>query len=682
MIRFTAPVKLKAKAGRGPARFAIMAYGGDVMNVYPLGPLVVDLVGMTRPASFPLLADHNNAVDAVVGSGSSRVEGGKLLVEGSASNTTAGKDVVELLIGGHPLQASIGANPVEKSWVATGETIRANGRTITADEPGFWLILKSDLKEVTVTPLGADSTTTVSLAAARAAFLKAANHAAKGSLMSMTFEEWIADLGFDVTTLSPEQLKKMQSLYDEETAEPAEPGDGANGIPTPTNAAAVAPAILARRFKEIAEICATAGNPMTTDDSGREVNLLAHSVANGWDTNQVRREALHMLRASRPNAPAAHRGSGGTINAQHLEAALMCRAGYESLAVKAYGAAAVEQSRRMHGASLPDFCAATLRASGKDVPHGRNEMIRAALSGGDWTNLLSNVAGKVLENVWRIAPATWRSWCATRSAPDFKTQTSIRPTFGGKLELLPAGGTIRHNTLGESYFTWRVYQFAAMYSIDRTTIVNDDLGAVSDILPTLGKKALRELSDLIYALVLANSGSFFAAGNGNNQTGAGSALSATSLATAVRQLRNQQDPDLNALDLAPAVLVVPPALEQTARGLLNSQTVMRNPGTDLQPEGNTFQGLARLEVEPRLESGVTDPVSKTTYAGSSTAWYLFASPADMPVVVGFLNGKETPNLESFGFNSTPDRLEQSFRVVHDFGGALGDYRAAQRSAGA
>lgn len=161
-----------------------------------------------------------------------------------------------------------------------------------------------------------------------------------------------------------------------------------------------------------------------------------------------------MLRASRPNAPAVHRGGGGAgITAQHLEAALMVRAGHESLAVKAYGSAAVEQSRRMHGASLPDFCAASLRAGGKDVPHGRNEMIRPALSGVDWSNLLLNVAGKVLENTWRIAPATWKSWCATRSAPDFKTQTAIRPTFGGKLELPPAGGTIRHNTLGESYFT-------------------------------------------------------------------------------------------------------------------------------------------------------------------------------------------------------------------------------------
>lgn len=89
--------------------------------------------------------------------------------------------------------------------------------------------------------------------------------------MTMIFEEWIADLGFDVTRLSAEQIKKMQSLYDEETAEPAEPGDGSNGMPTPTNAAAIAPAILANRYKEIATICATAGNPMIQDDAGNEV---------------------------------------------------------------------------------------------------------------------------------------------------------------------------------------------------------------------------------------------------------------------------------------------------------------------------------------------------------------------------------------------------------------------------
>lgn len=688
-IQLSAPVKLKAKA-TGPRRLAIVAYGGGLMNVAGFGPVVIDLAGMKFNASLPLLADHENAVSAVVGAGSPRVEAGRLLIDGTAGGAR-GAEVVAILESGTPLQSSVGAEPLEKTWIEAGETVNANGQSITS-ETGFWFVTRSLLKEVTVTPLGADGSTSVSLAAARRAASLRAAQAAKGS--EMTFDEFVSDLGFDPATLTDEQRGKLQSLYAEKY--PPEEGD-APAPNAPANAAAGTPTILASaertRVAKIAELCDLAQNPMIQDDSGNRVSLLAHAVSQGWSEHQVRREALHAVRDRYPNAPTPFRpGSAGNTNAgitaKHLEAALMVKAGHTQAAVRAYGEVVVEQSKPMHGASMLDFCAAALRISGRDVPRDRKEMIRAAMSGGDWTNLLSNVAGKVLEQTWRMAPATWRSWCAVKSAPNFKTQTALTPTFGGALEHLPPGGSIRHNPLGENQrYAYRVHQFAAMHTIDRTEFINDDLGAVSEIIPSFAKKAMCAVSDLVYANLFANANSpdgfaFFGSDHGNNQSGGPSALSATSLAVAVRQLREQQDPDGKNLDLTPAVLIVPPALEQNARGLLNSQTVMRDQSADLQPEGNTFQGLARLEVESRLGTGVTDPLTKTTYSGSDTRWFLAASPVDVPVVVAFLEGKESPIIESFNPSSQADRLEYAWRVVHDAGTCLGDFRAIQRSVGA
>jgi hypothetical protein len=60
---------------------------------------------------------------------------------------------------------------------------------------------------------------------------------------------------------------------------------------------------------------------------------------------------------------------------------------------------------------------------------------------------------------------------------------------------------------------------------------------------------------------------------------------------------------------------------------------------------------------------------------------LFAAPSACPLIVAFLNGKQSPTVEFFGLEQEVDRLAVSWRVYHDFGAALCDPRAAVRSAG-
>ena len=65
--------------------------------------------------------------------------------------------------------------------------------------------------------------------------------------------------------------------------------------------------------------------------------------------------------------------------------------------------------------------------------------------------------------------------------------------------------------------------------------------------------------------------------------------------------------------------------------------------------------------------------------GSLTQWFLFGRPEDVPMMVGFLDGQQAPTSEFFGLSTEPKALSVCFRVYHDFGAALGDYRAAQKS---
>ena len=82
------------------------------------------------------------------------------------------------------------------------------------------------------------------------------------------------------------------------------------------------------------------------------------------------------------------------------------------------------------------------------------------------------------------------------------------------------------------------------------------------------------------------------------------------------------------------------------------------------PIANPHAGKFRTEVSRYL--------ANTRYTGASAkAWYLLASPADLPVIeVAFLNGQESPTIETAeaDFNV----LGIQMRGYHNFGVALQD----------
>ena len=88
-----------------------------------------------------------------------------------------------------------------------------------------------------------------------------------------------------------------------------------------------------------------------------------------------------------------------------------------------------------------------------------------------------------------------------------------------------------------------------------------------------------------------------------------------------------------------------------------------------------MKNVVSLEVESRLSNA--DPFSGT----STKAWYLFAGPQDMPLVVAFLQGRQSPTVEFFGFDADPNVLAATWRVYFDYGCAFGDFRAAYKAKG-
>lgn len=618
-------------------RFSMVAYNGGRMR--PMGwgsDLVVDLAGVeVGPEKLPILIDHNPDFGSVLGQ-ATEVKIGRSGITASGDIYAVGDDAkaaLSLIDSGYESQASIGGSILSREFVDAGVSVVVNGQTFTGP---LSIARKSTLVEISAVVCGADPRTSVSLNS-------------KGSTMPMN----VINENTNPASASPPPGQQPQTVH---AADPI--------------------AAERERVAKIVEVTSrfSAGSAVAQQ-----------AIREGWEPQRAELEAL---RASRPvvnptqfgpsfsgSASTGRYGSQMPTDATILAAAILTRAGHEKLAETAYGAQAMNAMGPMRNASMLELCAAALRMQNMEVPSSRTELIRAAASTSTLPTALGNAANKVMESAYVTAPPTWRSWCAIRPAANFKDQKSVRPSFGGELEKVGNGGEVKHGTVGESVFGWNIDTYAKNISVTRQDIINDDLNIFQEVLPGLGLAAARSLANLIYKTLLANGGSFFSVGNKNLISGGGSALALAGLSLAIKTMRQQTDQAGNVLDIQPAVLAVPPELETTARQLLNSVQVSRNTSQDNLPQGNPFQGLCQLEVEPRL--------SNANFTGNSaTGWYLFSPPANAAMVVGFLDGNQTPQITQFGFDSNPNTLAMTWQCVYDFGAALGDSRAALKSAGA
>ncbi len=220
--------------------------------------------------------------------------------------------------------------------------------------------------------------------------------------------------------------------------------------------------------------------------------------------------------------------------------------------------------------------------------------------------------------------------------------------------------------------------YARIFGIDRKSIVNDDLDALEEVPRLLGRGAALSLEEEFWTLVLANTGSFFHADNGNLISGGGSVLSSAGLSSGVQKMLEQVDQEGKPISVLPSRLVVPPALKSTADELFVARTLnvgASSTSTDDRLPGENVH-FGKVEPSPTPYLGLTGGLS----GGSNTHWHLFGDPADIAAFgLAFLDGNEVPTIEQEDapFNT----LGVEWRGYLDFGVCQIDHRGAVRSAG-
>jgi hypothetical protein len=285
--------------------------------------------------------------------------------------------------------------------------------------------------------------------------------------------------------------------------------------------------------------------------------------------------------------------------------------------------------------------------------------------------IVVGVATKFLVDGWKETSGDeWRKISEPKPVKNFHAAKYFRLLDNCEYEELAAGGEIQHGTLGEQSMTVQARTYGRMFGINREQIINDDLGAFTDIPRRLGRAAGMKFRRIFWAAYLADDG-FWDAANGNVLTGAGTALAVDGAAlqaalTAFRAMRTSAADGRKLIGGKPAVIMVPPELEIVARKLLTSTGIVAGGASsiDTQPDGNPFQNLAELVV--------ADWLSDSDLAGYSPAkWYLLRSPGLAPaMLVAFLNGMQTPTVEST--EADFNQLGIQVRGYHDFGVARGE----------
>jgi hypothetical protein len=206
-----------------------------------------------------------------------------------------------------------------------------------------------------------------------------------------------------------------------------------------------------------------------------------------------------------------------------------------------------------------------------------------------------------------------------------------------------------------------------VFGISRQTLVNDDLGAIDQILGSAGDMVLVFENTTFFAMMLSAGGAgptllsdgtaVFASGHGY-LAASGGVPSVTTLGTARQALRGMKSISGNFLNVAPSIIFGGPTQGTTIDQVITSISPA------LVTSVNPFSG----KLEKVIDANVTD-----------TSWYVMSDPAHVPnFVYGFLagsNGPRTKVYSPFGVQGVQVSLE------HDFGVGAIDYRGGYRNPG-
>ncbi|MEM0906906.1 MAG: prohead protease/major capsid protein fusion protein [Pseudomonadota bacterium] len=288
---------------------------------------------------------------------------------------------------------------------------------------------------------------------------------------------------------------------------------------------------------------------------------------------------------------------------------------------------------------------------------------RALHSTSDFPLLIGDSVDRTLRAAYAAAPSGLKLVGRRTTARDFRDKHRLQISEAPRLEKVGEGGEFTSGTLAEAAETYKVATYGRIIGVTRQLLVNDDLGAFTDLARRMGQAAMATEAALLVDLVEGAAGfgpmmsdgtALFDAAHGNLAIAESQdAPSVATLSAARQAMRAQVGLSGELIAVTPRYLIVPPALETDAEKVLATITPT-NP-----QDHNPFSGTLALVVEPRL----TDP----------HRWYIAAAPGEVDgLEYAYLEGQEGPQTDTrAGFDV--DGVQVKVRL--DFGAGFVDWRS-------
>jgi hypothetical protein len=380
-------------------------------------------------------------------------------------------------------------------------------------------------------------------------------------------------------------------------------------------------------------------------------------------------QLVETLRAEEANARRLYEGDGMSLGAK--------RKNHEFLKKLVATAQLVERAQK--GSRLARFT------------------LSEAMTTSDFPIVFGGLMDRVLLGGYRETPASWPKFVKKRTVKDFREVKSITLDGGqAVLEKVKERGEYPEVSLAENEYGYSVSKYGRRLSLDWEMLINDDIEAFNDVPRRFGVAARRTEDKFVTNLFVDANGphaGFFTGGNDNIVTG-NPVLSITGLQAAMTQISNQVDDEGEPIIFEKYVLVIPPALETTARNIVNATEIRLTANGGVSGQELVGPNWARDIVDIAVAHYIP-PIAKT--ANGNTSWFLFGDPrvANRPALeVGFLQGHEEPEV----FMRKSDQVRVSgadageeegsfendsvdYKIRHVLGGTRLDPRSAVASNG-
>ncbi|MBK5072226.1 Clp protease ClpP [Budviciaceae bacterium CWB-B4] len=348
----------------------------------------------------------------------------------------------------------------------------------------------------------------------------------------------------------------------------------------------------------------------------------------------------------------------GNFTGDGVRQALMSRAGHEE----------AQRDNAYNGMMLRELARMSLTERGVGVAsYNPMQMVGLALthSSSDFGNILLDVANKSVLQGWDEAEETFQLWTKKGQLSDFKVATRVGLGGFPSLRQVREGAEYKYVTTADKGEQIALATYGEIFSITRQAIINDDMDQLTSIPMKMGSAAKATIGDLVYAVLIDNpemsdKKKLFSSDHKNIASGG---VDVNSLDGA-RKLMRMQKEGKRSLNIRPAFMLVPVALETQANQTIQSGSVK---GADVNSAIiNPIRDFAQVIAEPRLDEN------------SEKEWYLSAAQGKDTVEVAYLHGVDAPYIEQQeGF--TTDGVATKVRI--DAGVAPVDYRGLVKSTG-